>query len=81
MIACSEHVLARHATQSYLEEEKSFRNYFTALHYWEQFLAAAWHSLHTLRYVTGDKVFEEGDGSIEERLPRSATGHTSLRIH
>jgi hypothetical protein len=26
MIACSEHVLARHATLSYLEEEKSFRN-------------------------------------------------------
>jgi hypothetical protein len=84
MIAYSEHSLARHATLAFLEsEEQSFGKYFTAIHHWEQFLAAAWHALNTLRRAAVvRRLFEAGDGSIAERLHGlySQTKHTESRI-
>jgi hypothetical protein len=70
MTAYGEHFLARHATLAFLEsEEQSFGKYFTAIHHWEQFLAAAWNALDTLRRagIVG-RLYERGDGSIAERL-------------
>lgn len=70
MIAYSEHNMARYATLAFLEsEERSFGRYFTAIHHWEQFVAAAWHALDSLRRaeVVG-RLYEPGDGSIAEQL-------------
>jgi hypothetical protein len=84
MIAYSEHGLARDATLAFLEsEEQSFGKYFTAIHHWEQFLAAAWHALDTLqRAAVVGRLFEPGDGSIAERLHDlyNQTKHTEARI-
>jgi hypothetical protein len=84
MIAYSEHFLARHATLAFLEsEEQSFGKYFTAIHHWEQFLAAAWNALHTLRRAAiVARLYEPGDGSIAERLHGlyNRTRHTESRI-
>lgn len=84
MVTHSEHGLARQATLAYLEsEEQSFGKYFLAIHHWEQFLAAAWHALETLRYaaVVG-RLYEPGDSSIAERLHDiyKQTKHTESRI-
>ena len=70
MIAYSEHNMARYATLAFLESaERSFGRYFTAIHHWEQFVAAAWHALESLRRagVVG-RLFEPGDGSIAEQV-------------
>jgi hypothetical protein len=70
MVAFSEHNMARYATLAFLESgERSFGRYFTAIHHWEQFLAAAWHALDTLRRagVVG-QLYVPGDGSIAEQL-------------
>jgi hypothetical protein len=70
MIAYSEHNMARYATLAFLDsEERSFGRYFTAIHHWEQFVAAAWHALECLRRagVVG-RLYEPGDGSIAEQL-------------
>jgi hypothetical protein len=69
-IAYKEHSLARHATLAFLDSEgQSFGDYFTAIHHWEQFLAAAWHALDTLqRAAIVGRLFEPGDESIAERL-------------
>ena len=84
MIAYSEHSLARHATLTFLEaQEQSFGKYFTAIHHWEQFLAAAWRALDTLRRAAVvDRLFEPGDDSIAERLLAlyNQTKHTESRI-
>lgn len=70
MTAYSEHSLARHATLAFLEsEEQSFGKYFTAIHHWEQFLAAAWNALDALRRAgMVGRLYEPGDGSIAEQL-------------
>jgi hypothetical protein len=70
MVAYSEHNMARYATLAFLESaERSFGRYFTAIHHWEQFVAAAWHALESLRRagVVG-RLYEAGDGSIAEQL-------------
>lgn len=70
MTAFSEHFLARHATLAFLEsEEQSFGKYFSAIHHWEQFLAAAWNALDTLRRaaIVG-RLYAPGDSSIAEQL-------------
>lgn len=57
--------------------------YFLAIHHWEQFLAAAWHALETLRYaaIVG-RLYEPGDCSIAQRLHDlyNQTKHTESRI-
>jgi hypothetical protein len=70
MIAFSEHNMARYATLGFLESKaQSFGRYFTALHHWEQFVAAAWHSLDALQRagVVG-RLYEPGDRSTAEQL-------------
>ena len=84
MIAYSEHTMARYATLAFLEsEEQSFGKYFTAIHHWEQFLAAAWNAIDTLRRaaIVGP-LYEPGDGSIAERLHGlyDRTKYTESRI-
>jgi hypothetical protein len=84
MIAYSEHNLARYATLGFLEsEEQSFGRYFTAIHHWEQFLAAAWNALDALRRAAlVGRLYEPGDGSIAEQLHglHNQTKHTESRI-
>jgi hypothetical protein len=83
MIAYNEHSLARHATLAFLDSEgQSFGEYFTAIHYWEQFLAAAWHALDTLqRAAIVGRLFEPGDGSIAERLHGLYTQTKHMQSH
>src|SRR5262249_51149883 len=65
MIAYSEHNMARYATLAFLEsDEQSFGRYFTAIHHWEQFLAAAWLALDTLeRAGVVRRVYQPGGGA------------------
>ena len=84
MIAYSEHNMARYATLAFLEsEERSFGRYFTAIYHWEQFVAAAWHALETLRRagVVG-RLYEPGDGSTAEQLRGlyDQTKHTETQV-
>lgn len=84
MIAYSEHNMARYATLAFLEsDEQSFGRYFTAIHHWEQFLAAAWLALDTLeRAGVVRRLYEPGDGSIAEQLHGlySRTRETDVQI-
>lgn len=84
MIAYSEHNMARYATLGFLESEaRSLGRYFTAVHHWEQFLAAAWNALDTLRRAAVVReLYEPGDGSIAERLHGlyNQTKYTESRI-
>src|SRR5262249_12541927 len=72
MIAYSEHNMARYATLAFLEsDEQSFGRYFTAIHHWEQFLAAAWLALDTLeRAGVVRRLYEAGGGAVAEQTHR-----------
>lgn len=79
-IAFEEYGLARAQTARYLDGASdpdapvAFGPYFSALHHWEQHLAALWQSFSTLnalvQAMAGEpqKAFAKGDGSVLERL-------------
>lgn len=69
VIAETEYHLARASTLAFLDSSGTvFRHYFEAIHHWEQFLAASWLALDTLRKWTGQKIFQKNDGSPEQRV-------------
>ncbi len=70
MIAFSEYDLTRQSTLAFVtSDRKSYGGYFDALHHWEQYLGAVWHTLETLRRMAGlARVFEKGSGSLKERV-------------
>lgn len=65
-----QHSLAREATATFLSgSRQSPSRYMTAIFHWEVFLSQAWRSYNLLKYLFDiQKVFQKGDGSIEERL-------------
>jgi hypothetical protein len=67
--AFREHALAHEATVQFLEgSRQSPSRYMMALFHWEIFLTQAWHALALLSNIQEVKVFEKGNGSVEERL-------------
>ena len=69
VIADTKYNLARTSTLAFLDSGGTvFRHYFDAIHHWEQFLAATWLALDTLRTWTGKKIFQKNDGSAEQRV-------------
>ncbi len=66
-----EHKLARDATYSFLEAGgQSPTHYCLALFHWETFLGQSWHAyaIFLKAFKGKDKVFDKGDGSLENRL-------------
>lgn len=64
-----EHALARDATLKFLQGgSQSVTRYVEALHHWESFLGQSWHAYALLAKAWAGKVFEKGDGSVEQRL-------------
>lgn len=91
--AFSEHELARTATNAYLQNRQSPSRYSRALLHWEFFLGQSWHAYALLRefanYLAKDdpsatkvKIFESGDGSVEQRVNTlyNAAKHVETRI-
>lgn len=67
--AFKEHQLARDATLAFLASAgKSVTKYTEALFHWECFLGQCWHAYKLLVTAWDGKVFEQGEGSVEERL-------------
>jgi hypothetical protein len=67
--AFAEHERARTATLAFLQGgSQSVASYAEALFHWECFLGQAWHAYALLANAWDGKVFQKGDGSIEQRL-------------
>jgi hypothetical protein len=68
--AFREHINARAATLKFLERRNSPSLYTRALFHWEVFLGQSWHAYELLVQVVspGVRPFEQGSGSVEERL-------------
>lgn len=68
-MAYVEYDLGRESLLDYLENSH-MSAYFTALCHFEAALSQLWQALEYIVQLTGAKVFEPGDGSVEERLNR-----------
>jgi hypothetical protein len=67
--AFHEHELARQSTLAFVARGgQSPQRYAEALFHWECFLGQAWHGFAILISAWGGKVFEQMDGSVEQRL-------------
>jgi len=78
-----EHDLARTETLAFIEfGRQSSRRYTAALFHWESFLGQSWHAYKTLQKCFEVQLFEQGDGSVEERLNKlyNQMKHVESRI-
>lgn len=71
-VAYDEYESARSATLSFVEDRAAggqpVRTYLLALHHWEQCVAHSWQAAKAHEKISGEKLFEKGDGSPEEKL-------------
>lgn len=71
-IAFEEYDLAKARTDEFIERrtdgEQAMRVYVSALHHWEQCVAATWQAIAAVTKPSGQKLFKADDGSVEQRL-------------
>lgn len=81
--AFTQHRLARACTLGFLSVGgQSPTRYCDALFHWEVFLGQGWHAYALFLKAFDGRVFEKGDGSVEERLNNlyNAMKHVESRI-
>lgn len=63
------HQCARSATRRFLDgSRQSMSQYMEAILHWESFLAQSWMAYALTEHLTGARPFEQGDGSVEQRV-------------
>jgi hypothetical protein len=71
-ISFEEYELARTRTSEFLDRRAAggqpIREYLSALHHWEQVVAAVWQCSEAMMKWTGQQMFKGGDGSAAERM-------------
>jgi hypothetical protein len=86
MAAFEEYEAGRAKTVEFMElrsaGKQPVRTYLSALHHWEQCLAAAWQAIEVWMTLTGQVAFAQGDESPAESLNRlyNRSKHTNSAI-